>query len=98
MSRWTDADRTPLALLRVKAGFTREEAAVVLRVVMMTLYRYETGKTDIPLGVAEDMVSLYRVSFDEFRKAVRETKELQGTNSEGRINRKKKRCGSNEVA
>ena len=76
MPRWSDENRTPLARLRTKAGFTREEASAILRIVTMTLYRYEIGKNDIPLGLAEDMSVLYNVSFDELRAAVKETKEL----------------------
>ena len=76
MSRWKDEGRTLLALLRSKAGFSREDAAAVLKVVAMTLYRYEIGKNDIPLGTAEDMAVLYKISFDDLRKASRETKEL----------------------
>ena len=87
MSRWTDTDRTPLAQLRAKAGFTREDAAGILKIVMMTLYRYECGKNDIPLGIAENMASLYRVPFDEIREAVKATKEMRGSNPEGRINK-----------
>ena len=88
MPRWTDSDRTPLAQMRVHAGFSREEAANILGIVMMTLYRYEIGKNDIPLGIVENMVSLYRVKFDDFRIAAKNTKEMYGNNSAGRINKK----------
>ncbi len=91
MPRWPDEDKTPLAKLRAKAGFTREEAAAILKVVMMTLYRYERGKTDIPLGVAENMATLYNIPFDELRKAARETKSISGANPRGRIKNKKER-------
>ena len=90
MPRWTDNDRTPLAQMRVHAGFSREEAANILGVVMMTLYRYEIGKNDIPLGIVENMVSLYNVKFDDFRTAAKTTKEMYGNNSAGRINKKAK--------
>ena len=85
MPRWPDDDKTPLAKLRSKAGFTREDAAAILNIVMMTLYRYERGKTDIPLGVAENMADLYNVPFDELRKAARETKSMIDANPRGRI-------------
>lgn len=87
MPRWADSDRTPLAQMRARAGFSREEAAKILGVVMMTLYRYEIGKNDIPLGIVENMVSLYRVKFDDFRAAAKETKEMYGNNSVGRISK-----------
>ena len=88
MPRWTDADRTPLGKLRANAGFSREDAANILNIVMMTLYRYEIGKNDIPLGIAENMASLYNVPFDDIREAAKKTKELGGYNPEGRINKK----------
>ena len=94
MPRWPDEDKTPLAKLRAKAGFTREEAAAILNVVMMTLYRYERGKTDIPLGVAENMANLYNIPFDELRKAARDTKSMIGANPLGRINTKKEKEAS----
>lgn len=89
MPRWTDENRTPLAQLRAKAGFTREDASAILKIVMMTLYRYEIGKNDIPLGIAEDMAALYNVPFDDIRKAARDTKEIVGANACGRIKTKK---------
>ena len=61
---------------------------------------YENGINDIPLGVAEDMSSLYNVPFDELRKAAKETKEMIGANPLGRIRTKRSvksndefRCG-----
>lgn len=89
MSRWTDEDRTPLGKLRAKSGLSREDAANVLKVVSMTLYRYEIGKNDIPLGIAENMASLYHVSFDEIRGAAKATKDMYGNNPEGRIRKRK---------
>ena len=96
MPRWKDDDRTPLAQLRANAGFSREDTASILNIVMMTLYRYEHGITDIPLGIAENMASLYKVSFDELRKAAKETKELKGIKPEGRLNRNKNNKYHNE--
>ena len=54
--------------------------------VMMTLYRYENGITDIPLGIAEDMASLYNVPFNELRNAAKATKQFKGINTNGRVN------------
>ena len=87
MPRWKKEDKTPLSQIRMEAGFSREEAAAILNVVMMTLYRYEHGVTDIPLGIAENMASLYKVPFNDIREAAKATKEQQGVNSQGRINK-----------
>ena len=85
MAKMKEDNLTPLAKLRIKSGLSREDASSILNVVMMTLYRYENGITDIPLGIAEDMASLYNVPFNEIRNAVKATKELKGTNSNGRV-------------
>ena len=90
MPRWEKEDRTPLAQLRANVGLSREDAASILNIVMMTLYRYEHGITDIPLGIAENMTSLYKVSFDEIREAAKLTKEIQGAKPQGRMNKNKK--------
>lgn len=91
MSRWKNDDMTPLGQIRLNAGFSREYAASLLNVVMLTLYRYEHGITDIPLGIAESMASLYGVSFDTLREAARTTKEAKGSNAQGRLNKKRGR-------
>ncbi|MBQ6739075.1 MAG: helix-turn-helix transcriptional regulator [Synergistaceae bacterium] len=75
MARWNNADRTPLARLRANAGFSAEKAAPLLGTIMMTLYRYEKGISELPLSVAEKMASLYAVPFDEIRLAARQTKK-----------------------
>ena len=87
MAKLKTEDITPLSQLRVNAGFSREKAAHILNIVMMTLYRYEHGINDIPLGIAENMASLYKVPFNDIREAAKATKEQQGVNSQGRINR-----------
>ena len=69
MPRWTNADRTPLAIIRTNAGFTRTQASVLLDVALNTLGRYETGEGEVPLDIAEDMSTLYKVSFDNIRSA-----------------------------
>ena len=89
MPRWGKDDRTPLGQIRANAGFSREDAASILNIVMMTLYRYEHGITDIPLGIAENMASLYGVSFDTLREAAKATKESQGSQANGRLNKRK---------
>jgi transcriptional regulator with XRE-family HTH domain len=75
MPRWTDENRTPLAKIRAKAGFSRNQASVKLDVGFNTLGRYEIGTNDVPMGVAEAMAALYSVPFDEIRAAVAQTKK-----------------------
>ncbi len=89
MPRWTKNDRSPLGNLRANAGFSRESIAATLNLSLSTVVRYETGITDIPIGVAEDMASLYRVPFDELRQAIRATKELKGAKVQGVLNKRK---------
>lgn len=69
MPRWDNSDRTPLAKLRADAGFTRNQASVLLDVALNTLGRYETGQSELPLDIAEDMTLLYNVPFDAIRNA-----------------------------
>lgn len=80
MPRWTNADRTPLAAIRSKAGFTREQAAVMLDVGINTLGRYETGQGELPLDIAEDMEKLYKVPFDEIRNACKAVRKSNKRN------------------
>ena len=78
MPRWTNNDRSPLGNLRANAGFSREAVASALKLSLSTMVRYETGSSDIPIGIAEDMAVLYRVPFDNLREAIKCTKELKG--------------------
>ncbi len=78
MPRWTKSDRSPLGNVRVNAGYTREAIASALNLSLSTVVRYETGVTDIPIGIAEDLATLYNVPFDELRKAIKATKEARG--------------------
>ena len=78
MPRFVADNITPLVKIRNNAGFSRENASSILNITMMTLTRYEMGKTDIPLGIAEDMAVLFRVSFDKLRDAIKETKKIRG--------------------
>ena len=84
MGRWKDEDRTPLALLRAKRGLTRTEASVIMGIGMITLARYETGASDLPFGIGEQMAKLYNVSFEDIRQAVLATKKECGVQTEGR--------------
>ena len=59
MSRWPDNDRTPLARIRVNAGYTIETAAVALGTTGRTLGRYEKADTDVPSRMIKKMASLY---------------------------------------
>ena len=78
MPRWTNADRTPLAVLRANAGLSRTKASVLLDIALNTLGRYEVGEGEVPLNIAEEMATLYKVPFDNIRNAcaaVRKTKK-----------------------
>ena len=78
MPRWTKSDRSPLGNLRAEAGLSREAVASALKLSLSTIVRYETGVTDIPIGIAEDIATLYHVPFDELREAIKATKEAKG--------------------
>lgn len=75
MSKLQNKAKKPLALLREKAGFSRNKAAVLLDVGLTTLARYENGDNDVPFGVGERMAVLYNTAFDNVRFAIRDTKE-----------------------
>ena len=74
MPRWEIEEQTELAQLRKKVGLSRDKAAVMLGVAPNTLLRYEHGKNDIGLEVAEKMETLYNVPFDDIRKAARKVR------------------------
>ena len=84
MARWNDEDRSPLAMLRVKAGYTQAEASVKMHLGMISLARYENGINDVTFGIGEQMANLYKVPFEAIRQAVIATKEAAGRNSIGR--------------
>ena len=69
-------NKTPLFLLRKKIGLSRNEAAVLLKVGLTTLARYENADNDVPCGVAEDMAIIYGVPFEIVRNAIKETKKF----------------------
>ena len=79
MPRWSKDNMSPLGQMRVNAGYSREALAAVLNISLSTVLRYETGVTDIPLGVAEDLSTIFNVAFDEIRDAAKATKEAIGT-------------------
>lgn len=78
MPRWSKSDRSPLGNLRAEAGYSRETVASTLNLSLSTMVRYETGSSDIPIGIAEDLAVLYKVPFDTLRKAIKETKMEKG--------------------
>ncbi len=84
MARWNDDDRSPLAMLRVKAGYTQAEASVKMNLGMISLARYESGMNDVTFGIGEQMARLYNVSFEDIRQAVIATKEAAGRQTIGR--------------
>ena len=89
MPRWTKSDRSPLGNLRAGAGYSRETVASRLNLSLSTIVRYETGITDIPIGIAEDMALLYKIPFDTLREAIKATKEAHGANTQGILNKRK---------
>lgn len=78
MPRWSKSDRSPLGNLRAEAGYSRETVASTLNLSLSTMVRYETGSSDIPIGIAEDLAVLYKVPFDSLREAIKETKMEKG--------------------
>lgn len=76
-------DRSPLAMLRVRAGYTQAEAAVIMQ-LGTSLARYEHGMHDVTFGIGEQMAKLYKVSFEEIRQAVIATKEAAGRQTVGK--------------
>ena len=84
MARWNDQDRSPLAMLRVKAGYNQAEASVLMHLGMVSLARYEKGVNDVTFGIGEQMANLYNVSFEDIRQAVIATKEAAGRQTIGR--------------
>lgn len=89
MARWKDEDRSPLAKLRVKAGYTQAEASVKMHLGMISLARYENGANDVTFGIGEQMAQLYKVPFEEIRQAVLATKKAAGRQTIGRPNKAK---------
>ena len=96
MPRWTKSDRSPLGNLRAGAGYSREAVAAALKLSLSTMVRYETGNTDIPIGIVEDMATLYNVSFDTLREAIKETKNAKGKNITGHISKRKNTLMANQ--
>ena len=87
MPRWTNENRSPLGNIRANAGYSRETAANIMKLSLSTMVRYEAGRSDIPIGVAEEMAVLYQVSFDTIREAIKTTKEEKGINIMGHRSR-----------
>lgn len=84
--RWKPEDRTPLALLRFNAGFSREQAAVIMQISNSTLANYERGIKDVSFSTGEKMANLYKVSFEEIHQAVVETRKVAIVQSEKKLN------------
>ena len=78
-SRWRAEDLTPLASLRFKAGYARDQAAVSMQISNTTLYNYENGIKDIPFSIVNRMAELYKVSIEDIGQAILATlKEVNG--------------------
>lgn len=78
MTKWYPQEQTALALIRIKAGMSRDKAAVMLGVAPNTLLRYEHGKNDIGLEIIDRMVSLYGVPFEDVCNAARKVRMFSG--------------------
>ena len=89
MPRWPKEDKNPLGRIRTEAGFSREKAAATLDISLSTMIRYETGVTDIPIGVAEAMAMIYKVPFETLRNTIRKMKEENGIKFFGHYSSKK---------
>ncbi len=85
MPRWYANEQTELSQLRMRAGLSRDKAAVMLGVAPNTLLRYEHGKNDIGLAVIDDMVSLYGVSFDEVCRAARRVRKFVSAQAKTKV-------------
>ena len=77
MRKWYSNEQTPLALIRIKAGLSRDKAAVLLGVAPNTLLRYEHGKNDIGLAIIDGMTSLYGAPFEEICNAARTVRQMK---------------------
>ena len=75
-SRWRAEDLTPLASLRFKAGFSREQAAVNMQISNTTLFHYENGVKDIPFSIVNRMTEIYDVTLEDIKQAVLNTKKI----------------------
>lgn len=74
--RWKPEDRTPLALLRFKAGYSREQAAVKMKISSRSLANYENEAQNISFDICEQMSKIYHVNFEDIRQAILATKEI----------------------
>ncbi len=68
-SRWNNEDITPPMAMRQNAGFSRAQASGFVDIGHAALASYEKGDSLIPLDIAEDLATLYKVPFDDIRKA-----------------------------
>ena len=75
-SRWRAEDLTPLASLRFKAGYSREQAAVNMQISNTTLFHYENGIKDIPFSIVNRMTEIYDVTLEDIKQAVLNTKKI----------------------
>ncbi len=89
MPRWPKEDKNPLGQIRTEAGYSREKAAATLDISLSTMIRYETGVTDIPIGIAEAMAMMYKVPFETLRNTIRKMKEENGIKFFGHYSNKK---------
>ena len=77
-----------LAKIRIKAGYTQAEAAILLDIGVKRLGRYETGLNDMTFRIGEKMAEIYNVPFEDIRQAVLANKKI--SNDENSTNTKNK--------
>ena len=77
-----------LAKIRIKAGYTQAEAAILLDIGVNRLGRYETGLNDMTFRIGEKMAEIYNVPFEDIRQAVLANKKI--SNDENSTNTKNK--------
>lgn len=76
MSQSTDSEKMPLALLRIKAGMSCQEASIAMKIGIDRLDGFETGLCAVPSEIAKEMARIYCVSSEEVRDAIEETRKI----------------------
>ncbi len=71
MSRWPIENKNFLEQIRTEAGFSRDKAALSLKISLSTLVRYEKKPGSISIELASRMADLYKVPFDNIVNAIK---------------------------
>lgn len=51
--------------LRLKYQLTQDELANILHISQQTVYKYETGKSEPPVSVLDDICRIFQLSMDQ---------------------------------